>query len=74
MLYRSEGERTSISSLKSMMLTRDDLTRLGATMGIDTSLFEAPEEWELLEGIIELHCANRRDEKESAQRARNQRS
>ena len=40
-----------------MTFSREVLTRWATTRGIDASLFGTEEEWELLGGLAELHCA-----------------
>jgi hypothetical protein len=40
-----------------MMFNRELLTRWAKTRGIDTGLFQTDEEWELLDGVAQLHCA-----------------
>lgn len=48
-----------------MKFTREVLSKWADSRGIDTSLFESEEEWELLDSVAELHCANRRQEERS---------
>ena len=54
-----------------MIFSREILTKWAATRGIDTSLFETEEEWELLDGVAELHCANGREDERRAERKAN---